>query len=77
MSLRHYWWHDAITGTYYAVATDATGRITSAWLHVGGQWEALDYFGPLEGARGRGEMHVNDAPDAFTDELGPSLGPVQ
>lgn len=79
--MRHVWWHDTITGQFYAVATDGAGRITSAWMHAGGQgWEAidaLDGFGPLERALAEGEIHVNDAEGGWTDELGSSLGPVQ
>ena len=77
-TLRHHWWHDATYGTYYAVATDDAGRITSAWMQIGAhEWVPLDRFAPLRRALARGEMHVNDAPDGYTDELGPSLGRTQ
>ena len=41
--MRHHWWHDAIAGSYYAVATDEAGRIVSAWMHdAGPRWLALE-----------------------------------
>jgi hypothetical protein len=75
--MRHYWWHDSIAGTFYAVATNRDGKILSAWMYLeaGHEWAALDHFGPLRGAERRGELHKNAG--GYTDELGPSLGARQ
>jgi hypothetical protein len=72
---RHDWWHRPRDG-YFAVSTDESGAIVSAWLQVGRyQWEPLDDFLPLQAADARGEIHTN--PHGYTDSLGPSLGSVQ
>ena len=76
--MRHVWWHDTVTGQFYAVATDDAGRIVSGWMQVDThRWVPLDRFTPLKRAHRRGEIHVNDADGGWTDELGPSLGPTQ
>ena len=68
--LRHYGWHHAPSGQYFAVATAPDGRIVSAWMQVAAhRWEALDHFGPLRRAPRRGDMHVNAV--GYTDELEP------
>lgn len=73
--MRHHWWHRPRDG-YFAVATDQSGAITSAWLQVDAhEWEPLDDFLPLEAADARGEIHKN--PYGYTDELRPSRGTVQ
>jgi hypothetical protein len=73
--MRHHWWHHAASGDYFAVATNE-GQVVSAWIQVSRyEWSPLDDFIPLEQAASRGEIHRN--PYGFTDELGPSRGPVQ
>lgn len=73
--MKHHWWHGP-GGRYHAVATDEAGKIVSAWRQVGRhEWEPLDDFAPLQAADARGEIHKN--PYGFTDELGPSRGPIQ
>jgi hypothetical protein len=74
--MRHYWWHDSIAGTFYAVATDRAGKIVSAWMYLEDhESAALDQFGPLRRAERRGELHKNAT--GYTDGLGPSLGATQ
>lgn len=76
--MRHRWWHDTITGDFYAVATNEAGGIVSAWMQTDAHhWVPLDRFTPLRRAHTRGEIHVNDAPDGYTDELRPSMGATQ
>jgi hypothetical protein len=72
--MRHHWWHRPGDG-FYAVATDESGAIVSAWMQVGAhEWEALDDFLPLLAADARGEIHHSEG---YTDSLSPSLGTVQ
>lgn len=76
--MRRHWWHDALTGTFYAVATDEDGQIVSAWMQVDAHhWVSLDRFAPLRRADKRGEIHRNDAEGGWTDELSHALGAVQ
>jgi hypothetical protein len=74
--MRHFWWHHAPTGRFYAVATDDAGAIVSAWVQVRPKLcEARVNFSWIERADQRGEIHKN--PRGYTDALGPSRGVVQ